>query len=267
MNLPSPRIAVLAASMLAVGLAGCSQYVKKDDFSAAIQQLQQKQQDQQQQIDSIKQQMQEQFSKYDTQITAMQGRVSVDTVAHFAFNSATLNDQDKPALQNFAQTISKYHPNVLITVEGFADPAGSREAFERADHGGRLRRPGRLARLQPSPGHAARRRGARLPGAERHRRRPGACSELRQGCEPPGGEGRQPRSRRRQPPCLADGGFHRRRRGGFGAGSFLKPVSAQHENARLARAFFVGVACAHTEARCCSSIASNSTGGIGREIR
>lgn len=126
MNLPSPRIAVLAASMLAIGLAGCSQYVKKDELNAAVQQLQQKQQDQQQQIDSIKQQMQEQFSKYDTQITAMQGRVSVDTVAHFAFNSSTLNDQDKPALQNFAQTISKYHPNVLITVEGFADPAGSR---------------------------------------------------------------------------------------------------------------------------------------------
>lgn len=126
MNIPSPRIAMLAASILAVSLAGCSQYVKKDDFSAAIQQLQQKQQDQQQQIDAIKQQMQSQFSKYDTQITAMQGRVSVDTVAHFAFNSATLSDQDKPALQNFAQTISKYHPNVLITVEGFADPAGSR---------------------------------------------------------------------------------------------------------------------------------------------
>lgn len=126
MNIPSPRVAMLAAGLLAAGLAGCSQYVKKDDFSAAIQQLQQKQQDQQQQIDAIKQQMQEQFSKYDTQITAMQGRVSVDTVAHFAFNSATLEDQDKPALQNFAQTISKYHPNVLITVEGFADPAGSR---------------------------------------------------------------------------------------------------------------------------------------------
>lgn len=126
MNHPSPRIALLAASMLAVGLAGCSQYVKKDELNAAIQQLQQKQQDQQQQIDAIKQQMQSQFSKYDAQITAMQGRVSVDTVAHFAFNSATLDEQDKPALQNFAQTISKYHPNVLITVEGFADPAGSR---------------------------------------------------------------------------------------------------------------------------------------------
>ena len=126
MNIRTPRIAVLAASIMAVGLAGCSQYVKKDELNAAVQQLQQKQQDQQQQIDDIKQQMQSQFSKYDSQITAMQGRVSVDTVAHFAFNSADLNDQDKPALQNFAETISKYHPNVLITVEGFADPAGSR---------------------------------------------------------------------------------------------------------------------------------------------
>jgi peptidoglycan-associated lipoprotein len=126
MNIRTTRTAVLAASLMAVGLAGCSQYVKKDDFNAAIQQLQQKQQDQQQQIDAIKQQMQSQFSKYDAQITAMQGRVSVDTVAHFAFNSATLDDQDKPALQNFAETISKYHPNVLVTVEGFADPAGSR---------------------------------------------------------------------------------------------------------------------------------------------
>ena len=126
MNIRTPRVAVLAASILAVALAGCSQYVKKDDLNAAVQQLEQKQQDQQQQIDAIKQQMQSQFSKYDTQISAMQGRVSVDTVAHFAFNSADLSDQDKPALQNFAETISKYHPNVLITVEGFADPAGSR---------------------------------------------------------------------------------------------------------------------------------------------
>ncbi|BFI95178.1 MAG: hypothetical protein RSP_06880 [Rhodanobacter sp.] len=131
MKIRTPRVAMLAASILAVGLAGCSQYVKKDELNAAIQQLQQKQQDQQQQIDAIKQQMQSQFSKYDSQITAMQGRVSVDTVAHFAFNSAELSDQDKPALQNFAQTIRQYHPNVLITVEGFADPAGSRAYNQR----------------------------------------------------------------------------------------------------------------------------------------
>ncbi|PWK84324.1 OmpA family protein [Fulvimonas soli] len=124
MTLHVPRTAALAAALLAVGLAGCSSYVKRTDFDAAIQQLQQKQQDQQQQIDAIKQQMQEQFSKYDAQITSLQGRVSVDTVAHFDFNSSTLREQDKPALQNFAQTLAKYHPDVLVTVEGFADPAG-----------------------------------------------------------------------------------------------------------------------------------------------
>ena len=129
MNIRITRMAVLTAGFTALGLAGCSQYVKKTDF----QQLQQTVQDQgntlktqQGEIDSIKQEMQSQFSKYDAAITAMQGRVSIDTVAHFAFNSADLNDQDKPALQDFAKTISKYHPNVLITVEGFTDPAGSR---------------------------------------------------------------------------------------------------------------------------------------------
>ncbi len=126
MNTRITRMAVLTAGLMAVGLAGCSQYVKQSDFNAAIQQLQQTQHDQQQQIDAIKQQMQSQFSRYDAQITSMQGRVRIDTVAHFAFDSATLSDQDKPALQDFASTISKYHPNVLITVEGFADPAGSR---------------------------------------------------------------------------------------------------------------------------------------------
>lgn len=123
------RMAVLTAGFMALGLAGCTQYVKKADF----QQLQQTVQDQgntlktqQSEIDSIKQEMQSQFSKYDAAITALQGRVNVDTVAHFAFNSADLNDQDKPALEDFAKTISKYHPNVLITVEGFTDSAGSR---------------------------------------------------------------------------------------------------------------------------------------------
>lgn len=117
---------VLAASVMSVGLSGCSQYVKKTDFNAAISQLQQKDAQLQQQIDSVKQEMASQFSKYDAKITAMQGRVSVDTVAHFGFNEATLRDQDKPALANFAQTIEKYHPGVMTTVEGFTDPAGLR---------------------------------------------------------------------------------------------------------------------------------------------
>src|SRR3546814_3265672 len=37
----------------------------------------------------------------------------------------TLREQDKPFLNEFASVIREHHPNVLVTVEGFADPAGS----------------------------------------------------------------------------------------------------------------------------------------------
>jgi peptidoglycan-associated lipoprotein len=69
--------------------------------------------------------MQQRFAKYDAQITAMQGRINVDTAAHFAFGDATLRDQDKPLLDDFAKVIGQHHSDALITVEGFTDPAGS----------------------------------------------------------------------------------------------------------------------------------------------
>ena len=74
----------------AVAFAGCTNYVKRSDFDAAITKLQNTDQGLQQQIDSLSQDMKNQFAKYDTEITAMQGRIQVDTVAHFAFNQAAL---------------------------------------------------------------------------------------------------------------------------------------------------------------------------------
>lgn len=109
----------------AVAFAGCTNYVKRSDFDAAITKLQGTDQSLQQQINSLQQDMQSHFAKYDTQITAMQGRIRVDTVAHFAFNQATLQDQDKAMLGEFAKVMRAHHSDALVTVEGFADPAGS----------------------------------------------------------------------------------------------------------------------------------------------
>jgi peptidoglycan-associated lipoprotein len=122
----SIRTAAAMAAVATIALGGCTQYVKKADYDLAIQQLQQKDQQLQGEIDSLKQDVQSQFSALDAKVTAMQGRINVDTVAHFAYNDATLRDEDKPALDDFAKTIKQYHPDVLITVEGFADPAGSK---------------------------------------------------------------------------------------------------------------------------------------------
>jgi peptidoglycan-associated lipoprotein len=69
--------------------------------------------------------MQQRFAKYDAQISQMAGRVRLDTAAHFAFNDATLRDEDKPLLDDFAKVVSQHYPDAVVTVEGFADPAGS----------------------------------------------------------------------------------------------------------------------------------------------
>jgi peptidoglycan-associated lipoprotein len=44
---------------------------------------------------------------------------------HFAFDDATVRAEDEAVLNRFAQVAQKYYPGALITVEGFADPAGS----------------------------------------------------------------------------------------------------------------------------------------------
>lgn len=115
----------LAAGLAALALGGCSNYVTKADFNAAVQRLQAKDQDLQNQINSLSQNMKQQMAKYDAQIKTMQGRISVDNVAYFDFNKADLNDGDKAKLKAFANVMSNYHGNALVTVEGFADNAGS----------------------------------------------------------------------------------------------------------------------------------------------
>jgi peptidoglycan-associated lipoprotein len=118
------RFAYVSLAALSIGLGGCQGYVKKADFDAAISDLRANQQKQQQEIDGLTQQMQQKFAQYDAKIAEMAGRIRVDTVSHFAFNDATLRDQDKPLLDDFAKIVGKNYPQAVITVEGFTDSAG-----------------------------------------------------------------------------------------------------------------------------------------------
>lgn len=120
------RFAYVSLGVLAIAMGGCSDYVKKVDYNAAINELRANDQKQQQEIDALSQQMQQRFAAYDAKIAQMNGRIQVDTVSHFAFNDATLRDEDKPLLNDFAKVISSNFPEALVTVEGFADAAGGR---------------------------------------------------------------------------------------------------------------------------------------------
>ena len=44
---------------------------------------------------------------------------------HFAYDDATVRNADMAALDRFASVANKYYPGSKVTVEGFADPAGT----------------------------------------------------------------------------------------------------------------------------------------------
>ena len=124
MAMTRSRIGRGVAVLFVAVLCGCSNYVKKSDYDATIAELRSNDQKQQQQIDAITQEMHTKFAQYDTQITAMAGRISVDTIAHFDTNQSTLRDEDKQRLDDFAKVMKDHHANAVITAEGFADPSG-----------------------------------------------------------------------------------------------------------------------------------------------
>lgn len=118
------RMKVGMVGAIVLTLCGCTDYVKQNDFNAAITELRNNDQKQQQEIDAITQEMHQKFAQYDTQITAMQGRIDVNMIAYFDTNQATLRDQDKQRLDDYAKMMREHHANAVITAEGFADPQG-----------------------------------------------------------------------------------------------------------------------------------------------
>lgn len=130
----SRHLSCVSLGLALVAIGGCADYVKKTDFDAAITELRSNDQKQQQEIDSLASEMHQRFAVYDAKIAEMGGRIRIDTAAHFAFNDATLRDEDKPLLDDFAKTVSSRYPQAMVTVEGFADAAGSHGYNTRLGH-------------------------------------------------------------------------------------------------------------------------------------
>ena len=63
MSRKATRVALVPLCLLGIALGGCSQYVKKTDFDAAIGELRANEQKQQQEIDALTQDMQQRFAK------------------------------------------------------------------------------------------------------------------------------------------------------------------------------------------------------------
>lgn len=64
-------------------------------------------------------------TEFGAKITALENGLQFAMPVHFAFDDATVREEDHAVLDRFAKIAQKYYPGSLITVEGFADPAGS----------------------------------------------------------------------------------------------------------------------------------------------
>lgn len=128
---------------LTASLAGCAGYVKKADFNNEVAKLREEMQagdhqvagrvdstnqavaDHQRRLDALEQELQAFRKEYQVSIEKVKGMLRFDVPVHFGFDSSELRESDRPVLDRFASVVKEYYPGALVTVEGFADPAGS----------------------------------------------------------------------------------------------------------------------------------------------
>lgn len=76
-------------------------------------------------IAALRQDLDSMRNQFNARIAVVEQGLQFALPVNFAFDDATVDETSKPALERFAQIAHKYYPGSVITVEGFADPAGS----------------------------------------------------------------------------------------------------------------------------------------------
>ncbi len=76
-------------------------------------------------VQQLKTDLQAMKTDFNAKITAMQDGLHFDMPVNFSFNDATVRQEDYPSLTRFAHIVQQYYPQSKVTIEGFADPAGS----------------------------------------------------------------------------------------------------------------------------------------------
>lgn len=76
-------------------------------------------------LQSLRNDLQSLRTEFGAKIAMIDSGMRFAFPVNFAFDQSAVRDRDRAALTRFAQVVGKYYQGSLITVEGFADPAGS----------------------------------------------------------------------------------------------------------------------------------------------
>lgn len=124
---------------LVVLLAACGGYVKKDDLASQMARVESEMDRQsvaieqnssdialmQADIDQMRADMDAMAEEMSARIEELEDGLRFAMPVHFEFDRSDIRIVDQANLDRFASVVSRYYPGVVVTVEGFADPAGS----------------------------------------------------------------------------------------------------------------------------------------------
>jgi len=82
-------------------------------------------------LDALERDLEELRTEFGATVERMEGMIAFNVPVHFDFDSSLLREQDKPVLNKFAHVVQEYYEGSVVTVEGFADPAGDPEYNKR----------------------------------------------------------------------------------------------------------------------------------------
>lgn len=133
------RPAAAAGVLLLLGASACS-YVGRDDFDAAMAGVHADMEAQdgrisantadiaalRSDVDALQQDLAALREEFGMMVTQLENAVRFAAPIHFEFDKADIRPGDSEMLDRFAAVVARYYPNAVVTVEGFADPAGSR---------------------------------------------------------------------------------------------------------------------------------------------
>lgn len=147
-TMPGSRmVAIVGAAVLGVSLPACA-HVSEDDLNAQVEELreelQQADQENADQVDqlgqrvdgleesvnSLEQDLQALEDEFGATVERLESALRFSTPVHFGFDEAEIRSGDEEFLDRFSSVVQEYYPDATVTVEGFADPAGS-EAYNR----------------------------------------------------------------------------------------------------------------------------------------
>ena len=142
-------LGILSALALVGAAAGCAR-VKPEELDASLaamrqemqQEMQQRDQQTAQQVEqrlggriqtveqrtaALETDLQQMEQEFEVAIQRLEDAIRFDVPVYFAFDDATVEQEDQAVLDRFGSVAREYYPEALITVEGFTDPSGSAE--------------------------------------------------------------------------------------------------------------------------------------------